>query len=271
MNEKRPPGLIGRFLRGLFAPLRGLRFLFANRRLLKYAAFPTLINVILVCFLFYLGVHFSHELVSRFIPAQAQWYWAVLTYSIEVVVIVTLIFFLAVVFYILAGIICVPFNDLLSRKTEEILAGKKDEEPFSMRLFAKDIVFSLKNEIKRTFILLILLLFLLILYVIPVVGKPAYLVFGNIATMLFLAYDNLDYALARRRLSFGRKWKFILGNLSSTLGFGAGALFSVLVPFFNFIVIPLTVVGATLLFIEIERWNTNVPDMRPSAQKGIAR
>jgi uncharacterized protein involved in cysteine biosynthesis len=251
--------------------VRGLRFLFANPRLLKYAALPTLINVVLVCLLFYLGVRFSHELVSRLMPAHAQWYWEVLTYSIEIVVIIMLIFFLAVVFYILAGIICVPFNDVLSRKTEEILAGKKDEEPFSMRIFAKDIVFSLKNEIKRTFILLILLLFLLIMYVIPIVGKPAYLVVGNIMTMLFLAYDNLDYALARRRLSFGRKWKFILGNLSSTLGFGAGALFSVFVPFFNFIIIPLTVVGATLLFVEIERWNGRDADMRPSLQKGTAK
>jgi CysZ protein len=128
----------------------------------------------------------------------------------------------------------------------------------------KDIAISLKNELKRTAIMLLLLLSLLIVFLIPIIGKPIYLVFGNIITMFFLAYDNLDYSLARRRLPFADKCRFIVRNSPSCLGFGAGALVSVVIPFLNFVVIPLTVVGATILFCEIQSWYGKVPDMTPT-------
>jgi CysZ protein len=264
MSRAVVPGVIERFARGLFAPLRALRFLFAHPRLLPYAAFPTFINIILVVALFFVGLYFSQELVGHLIPAQDQWYWMVLSYAIQIVLLLVLIAFGAVIFYILAGITCVPFNEVLSQKTERICKGQIKDEPFSFRLLAKDIIISLKNEIMRTGILLMLLLFLLILFLIPVVGKVFYLVFGNIVTMLFLAYDNLDYSLARRRLPFTVKWRFIFRNFPSSLGFGAGTLVSVVIPFFNFVVIPLTVVGATILFCEIETWYGKVPDMTPA-------
>lgn len=263
MSPARVPGIIGRFTAGFFAPLRGMRFLLAHPRLLAYAAFPTLINIILILTLFFFGMHFSQSLANYIIPGQDQWYWVVLSYTIQIVLVLVLIVFGAVVFYILAGIICVPFNEVLSQKTEQLFDGVKTEEPFSLGLLTRDIIISLKNEIKRTAIMLALLLFLLIVFLIPVVGKIFYLIFGNIIAMLFLAYDNLDYPLARRRLPFTVKWRFIFRHFASCLGFGAGALISVVIPFLNFVVIPLTVVGATILFCEIETWYGKVPDMTP--------
>lgn len=258
------PGVIGRFVGGLFAPIRGMRFLLAHPRLLAYAAFPTAINILLVVGIFLLGMHYSQALTDRIMPVQDQWYWVVLSYAIQIVLVVALVIFGALVFYILAGIICVPFNEVLSQKTEQILAGASREEPFSFRLLTRDILISLKNELKRTVVLLLLLLFLFIMFLVPVVGKLFYLVFGNIITMLFLAYDNLDYPLARRRLPFAAKWRFIFSNGASCLGFGMGALISVVIPFLNFVIIPLTVVGATMLFSEIEAWYGKVPDLTPT-------
>ncbi len=264
MNQARVPGIVSRFAGGLFAPLRALRFLLSHPRLLPYAAFPTLINIILVVALFVIGMHYSQELAGHLIPNQGQWYWIVLSYAVQIVLVLALLIFGAVIFYILAGIICVPFNEVLSQRTEQICKGHRKDEPFSVRLLAKDIIISLKNEIMRTGIMLVLLLSLVVIFIIPVVGKIFYLIFGNIATMFFLAYDNLDYPLARRRLPFAVKWRFIFRHIPSSLGFGAGALVSVVIPFLNFVVIPLTVVGATILFCEIETWYGKVPDMTPA-------
>jgi CysZ protein len=263
MSPVRVPGIAGRFFRGLFAPLRGMRFLMAHPRLAAYAVFPTIINVILIVALFIVGIHFSQSLLDYIIPGQGQWYWMVLFYTVQVVLMLALLVFAAVVFYILAGIICVPFNEVLSQKTEQIFEGMAKDEPFSLRLLTRDILISLKNEIKRTGVMLALLLFLLVVFFIPVVGKIFYLIFGNLVTMLFLAYDNLDYPLARRRIPFAAKWRFIFRHTPSCLGFGLGALVSVIIPFLNFVVIPLTVVGATILFCEIESWYGKVPDMTP--------
>ncbi len=271
MSAARVPGIFGRFTRGLFAPLRGMRFLLAHPRLLAYAAFPTLINVILVLAMFLFGMHFSQSLVDHILPVQDQWYWVVLSYAIQIVLVLALLLFAAVLFYILAGIICAPFNEVLSQKTEQIFEGIKREEPFSLRVLTRDIAISLKNEIKRTIVMLALLLFLLIVFFIPIVGKIFYLLFGNIVTMFFLAYDNLDYSLARRRLPFTAKCRFIFRHIPSCLGFGAGALVSVVIPFLNFVVIPLTVVGATIVFCEIEAWYGKVPDMTPTVQSSRKR
>jgi CysZ protein len=271
MNVARRPGIFKRFIGGLFSPLRALRFLFAHPGLLKYAIFPTIINVILVTALFLFGARLSHRLVDRIVPQQDLWYWIFATYALQFVLFVTLIFFGVLIFYILAGIICVPFNEVLSQKTELICQGKPKEEGFSIRLLLKDILTSIANEIKRSGILLLLLAVLLVVWLIPIVGKPISLIFGNFVTMLFLAYDNLDYPLSRRRLPFSVKWRFILRHLPSTLGFGAGALISVVVPFLNFVVIPLTVVGATMLFCEIEEWSGKMPDMTPTAVSGQKR
>ncbi len=264
MSPARVPGIVGRFFRGLFAPLRGLRFLIAHPRLAAYAVFPTIINIILIIGLFIAGVHFSRTLLEHIIPGGGQWYWMVLFYAAQVILLLALLVFAAVIFYILAGIICVPFNEVLSQKTEQLFEGTAKDEPFSLRLLTRDIVISIKNEIKRTAIMLVLLLFLLIVFFIPVVGKAFYLVFGNLVTMLFLAYDNLDYPLARRRIPFTAKWRFIFRHIPSCLGFGLGALVSVIIPFLNFVIIPLTVVGATILFCEIESWYGKVPDMTPA-------
>ena len=103
-----PPGIIRRFVGGLFAPIRGLRFLLAHPRLLAYAAFPTLINIVLVLAVFFVGMHLSESLADRIIPAQDQWYWVVLSHAIQIMLVVALVLFGALVFYILAGIICVP-------------------------------------------------------------------------------------------------------------------------------------------------------------------
>ncbi len=266
MSPARVPGTVGRFTKGLFAPVRGLRFLLAHPRLLAYAAFPTFISIIVILALFFVGMHFAQSLVDHIIPVQNQWYWVVLSYAIQIVLVVALVIFGALVFYILAGIICAPFNEVLSQKTEQLLEGVKREEPFSFGLLTKDIAISLKNEIKRTVIMLGLLLFLLIVFLIPIVGKIFYLIFGNIITMLFLAYDNLDYPLARRRLPFTVKWRFIFRHFASCLGLGAGALVWVVIPFLNFVVIPLTVVGATIVFCEIEAWYGKVPDITPAVR-----
>ncbi len=264
MSAAHPPGIIRRFVGGLFAPIRGLRFLLAHPRLLAYAVFPTLINIVLVLAVFFVGMHLSESLADRIIPAQDQWYWVVLSHAIQIMLVLALVLFGALVFYILAGIICVPFNEVLSQKTEQVFEGVRREEPFSFRLLTKDIIISMKNELKRTAVMLLLLLFLLIIFLIPIIGKIFYLVFGNIITMFFLAYDNLDYSLARRRLPFAVKCRFIFRHSASCLGFGAGALVSVVIPFFNFVVIPLTVVGATILFCEIQSWYGKVPDMTPA-------
>jgi uncharacterized protein involved in cysteine biosynthesis len=87
-----------------------------------------------------------------------------------------------------------------------------------------------------------------------VVVSVIFTVIFNIITWLFLAYDYFDHPLGRRRIIFADKMKFVYKNLSSSLGFGAAAFLFLYVPFLNLILIPLNVIGGTILFFEMEKW-----------------
>ncbi len=105
MNRGRPPGVIGRFVRGFLAPVRGARFLLGHPRLWKFVALPIAINVVIVSILLVLGFHFMLPLIEGFMPHGGQWYWAVLTGVVQIVVIIALFFIVALIFYLLSGIL----------------------------------------------------------------------------------------------------------------------------------------------------------------------
>jgi CysZ protein len=257
MNQKKP-NVIARVLSGFLAPLRGLVFLFKHPGLMRFALFPILINIILVLSMYIFGSRFLVGLMDRWIPDEQAWYWAVLFWIAAVFIVLALLLVSAVLFYIVAGIICVPFNELLSQKVEEIMKGRPHDEVFSIRLLALDIWLAIVGEIKRVFLFLGLILPLLLLNLIPGIGTVAYGILAGVVTLLFLAYDFLDHPLGRRRLPFGEKRKFMLRNFPSTIGFGGGVFIFLLVPVINFVVLPINAIGATLLFTEIEGWSGEI-------------
>ena len=91
----------------------------------------------------------------------------------------------------------------------------------------------------------------------------------NIITWIFLAYDYFDHPLGRRRIPFADKMRFVYKNLSSSLGFGAAAFLFLYVPFLNLILIPLNVIGGTMLFFEIQKWYGEMEyrDISPRGKK----
>jgi uncharacterized protein involved in cysteine biosynthesis len=96
----------------------------------------------------------------------------------------------------------------------------------------------------------------LLLSLIPVLGPPLAVLWGAHA----LALQQTDVPLARRGLGFGarrawhRKWR------AESLGFGLAGLFTLLVPFANFLLAPALAVGGTLLVLELEE-DLVVPDL----------
>jgi CysZ protein len=265
MNQRRRPGIVGRFFRGLVSPLRGARFLLGHPRLWKFAALPIAINVVIVSILLLFGVHFVLPWIEEMMPQGHQWYWALLLGVVQVLAVIVLLFVVAVIFYILSGIICIPFNEALSLRTEEILKGRLLDEPFSFSLLKTDLFMAVANEIRRSLLLVALICGVLVISLVPVVGELFAPPLGLLVTVLFLAYDNLDYPLARRRLRFSEKRRFVFRHFAACLGFGIGAFFFVLIPFVNSLFVPLIVVGGTLLFREIEVWHGEVPNRGPNS------
>jgi CysZ protein len=86
---------------------------------------------------------------------------------------------------------------------------------------------------------------LLLLYVTPLafVHPPISAFLG----VLFLGFDYLDYPLDARQLSVPDRVGWVLRHAGATLGYGSVLFLVLLVPLLGTMLLPLTVVGATLL------------------------
>jgi uncharacterized protein involved in cysteine biosynthesis len=154
---------------------------------------------------------------------------------------------LAVV-YGLAGLLASPFHDALAARVERLVTGREPGPaatgPGGM---LRDAARALREELRRMLFFASRALPLAALgWLLPpaqLVTAPALLGL----TLWFLPLDYASYCLDRRRFSFAQKRRWLRARAPSSLGFGAAALLAYLIPGANLVVMPLLVVGGTLL------------------------
>jgi CysZ protein len=237
------------FSRGFLYPFRAVRFIKSHPKLLKYIIIPFIINVILLSTSVYWGLYFFDSIVVHYIPQGEAWYWLILKYflwTVGVLVTMVLVFFC---FAVSGSLIASPFNDLLSEKTEELLTGIVNEEPFILKVFLKDAIQTIMDESKKITIFIVLMVMLLFLNLLPG-GTLLYSILSILLTVFFLAIEYTGYVFYRKHLSFKDQRRFIFSQKFLTLGFGFGVMAVLAIPFFQFFCIPLGVVGATSLYHE---------------------
>lgn len=93
---------------------------------------------------------------------------------------------------------------------------------------------------------------LALLNLLPGFGTVLELVGSWVATGWFFAREMLDGPTSRRGWSFGEKLALIRREPAACLGFGLASTVVLLVPLLNVFVLPVAVVGGTLLFLELE-------------------
>lgn len=241
---------VSTFSAGFLYPFRAGKFIKGHPSLLKYIAIPFLINVVLLSAAVYWGLSFFNSIVVHYIPQGDAWYWVILSYFLWTVAILMTMVLVFFGFTVTGAIISSPFNDILSEKTEELLTGISNEEPFSFRVFAKDALQTIKDESKKIIIFIILMLLLLPLNLIPG-GTLPYSVLSVLLIVFFLVVEYTGYVFARKHLTFRDQRGFILARKFMMLGFGLGLMGILAIPFLQFFCIPLGVVGATQLWYDL--------------------
>lgn len=247
MLSKNP---ISNFSMGFFSPIRAGKFIRHHPALLKYIIVPFLINVIVFSGAVYWGLSFFNSIVVHYIPQGNAWYWAILTYflwTVAILVTMVLVFF---GFTVVGAIIASPFNDILSEKTEELLTGIPNEEPFIFKVFMRDALQTVADESKKIIIFVLLMLFLLPLNLLPG-GSLPYSVLSILLTVFFLVVEYTGYVFARKHKTFKDQRLFISSHRFLMLGFGFGVMAVLAIPFVQFFCIPLGVVGATQIWHDL--------------------
>ncbi len=241
---------ISSFSMGFFSPFRAGKFIRNHPALLKYIIVPFLINVMVFSGAVYWGLSFFNSIVVHYIPQGEAWYWAILSYflwTVAILVTMVLVFF---GFTVVGAIIASPFNDILSEKTEELLTGIPNEEPFVFKVFLRDAIQTVADESKKIIIFVLLMLFLLPLNLLPG-GSLPYSALSILLTVFFLVVEYTGYVFARKHKTFKDQRRFIFSHKLLMLGFGFGVMAVLAIPFVQFFCIPLGVVGATQIWHDL--------------------
>jgi CysZ protein len=210
-----------------------------------YAIVPLLINVVFFGVLIWYGyaklsstVDWLMSFVPGFLDFLRWIIWSFITGLTTIVVFFT--------FTPIANIVAAPFNALLAERIEAVLTGKSLESNTS---FADIAISSIRSQLGKLIYILLWSLGLLLISFIPVINfiSPFFwIVFGS----WLLSLEYFDYPMGNHDLSFADQKKRLGERQGLALGFGGSVMVLTTIPLINFVVMPLAVAGATIIWVE---------------------
>jgi len=210
-----------------------------------YAVMPLLINLVLFASL----IWFGYEQFSPLVDYMMSWVPAIFNFLRWIIWIVISTFTAIFVFFTftpIANIVAAPFNALLSEKIEIKLTGKAISANSSFMQMARD---SFLSQIRKLVYIISWSAVLLLISLIPLVNFAApflWVIFGS----WLLSLEYLDYPMGNHQLNFTRQKQILAARKGLSLGFGSSVMVLTSIPLLNFIVMPVAVAGATVLWVE---------------------
>jgi CysZ protein len=238
--------MIGEFFRGLRAPFRALGLLASAPRLRKLAMLPLVVNMALfavgVPLVVWLGVH----LIGTWLPANGA-IESVLRVLLEIVIAAAVIVGSLFLFVVVGNVIAAPFNSALSEAIEEHLTGRAS--PDTAGVFA-GAMRGVITALGRLALFVFLYPPILVTQFIPVVGIVLQPVLATLYGAFVLSLDFSDPTFERHLPRFRDRVGHIGRHKARYLGFGLTAVVMAIIPLVNFLLLPVGVAGAALLYLE---------------------
>ncbi|MFZ0448051.1 MAG: EI24 domain-containing protein [Desulfatiglandaceae bacterium] len=234
------------FFQGIILNFRGLWLGLRNPRLL-FLGIIRFVAVLIVTILAASLILIYHREILNLLWKRPDshlilWLWYLLSWFLSLL----LVGLSTVLAYLLSQVLfAVVLMDRMSRITERLLTGRVEEPkevPFS-RLF----LLLAKQEFPRSIIPVLISMVIMIAGWVTPLG-PIIMVLSTGSAVIFLAWDNTDLVPARRLMSFGVRFRFLLRNLLFHLGFGLPFL----IPGLNILLLSFAPVGGTLFQVERE-------------------
>jgi len=244
---------ISRFWLGFWAPLRALKLVFTSPVLFSLLIIPLAINVGLYIVFFYHGSEYVstyiqswNEQIATSLPAWAQSLGVVLTWILRLLGWLVLLVVAALSFTLVSGLICAPFNDLISKQTSRLRekSTTQTNSPIETKIYFLD---TIKLELRRLLILIVGGTIAFGIGLIPLLQVPAM----ALASFL-ISFEYFGYPIARRTSSLSPVWSFTFKNFSTSIGFGGFLLLMMAIPFASVFYIPLAVIAGTLLHDDLK-------------------
>lgn len=240
------------FVRGVLLPAEAASFLLRHQQVKRLAALPLLVNFALYALIIAGAIWLLTSWqpapewsfwgpAGAWLSAGVRWVFGGLKWIVGVPVVLILSY---VTFTTVGMIIAAPFNEMLSERVERTICEPRTADDLSAarstRAFLAGMVDAaviVAREVGWTLVVLPLLL-------VPFIGAaPLFLVSSHFAALGFL-----DTAMARNHLRNRHKWPAVRERRWTILGLGSAMTLLFMVPFAGLFVMPLGVVGGTLLY-----------------------
>jgi len=215
----------------------------------RYVLMPLLINILI----FSIGLWFAINQFEIFInwalsdlPSWLSWLeW--IMWPLFALTFYGLVFF---GFSIIANIIAAPFNGPLAAAVERHITSKQNTD--NNKPFMQEVKDSVGNELiklKHSLYLMMPLAFLsLISFAFPLIS-PFVAVLWMVYTVWVLTLEYADFPMANHGMAFRHIREKLAEKRFLSLGFGLMAMLATLIPFINFLVMPVAVAGATKMYV----------------------
>ena len=243
-------GVFSRFFGGLRASVAGVPIVFTDGRLLALSIVPMLVHVTLFAGLLYVLVGsvapdaarwLAHTLGTDDVDATglAKAFNGIVFASIAVLGIITSFFGSIFV----ASVVCDPFYDALSERTEQLFLGRAIGTPFTVRSVVTGIFRELEANVVRLFVwgIVAVPLWLASFTFLGIVTGPLSVLWA----WFFSAYEFFSRSLVRHTVHYLDRFRTFFSHKAFFLGFGAGAAVLSLLPFTS----PFLIAGATRAYL----------------------
>lgn len=210
-----------------------------------YVIMPLLINIILFGGLLWLGYQQFSPMVES-LMSHVPGFLEFLRWFIWIVITLLTVIIVFFSFTPIANVIAAPFNALLSEKIEIRLTGKAVSSGISFYAMIKISVISQLGKLLYIALWSLALVLISLVPLINIIAPVLWVIFGS----WLLSLEYLDYPMGNHGLRFSDQKKILAKRRGLALGFGGAVMVLTSIPLINFIVMPVAVAGATLLYVE---------------------
>lgn len=237
--------MIQNFILGITTPIQAFKLILRHRSLLVLSLLPMLLTLVLYFFLLqYLREVIAAALSSGIagIGLNPEAGYAVI---VSAIVQVLLFFVAAVTFGFTANIVAVPFNDVLSERTERFLDRPlPPPEASTLPVQLKHFLIDLGKTIVAAALSIAALLFSFV----PVLNIAAFVI-----VTLLLAFQYVSFPQTRRGVGTRAGFAFLRAHFWACFGFGLAIGFLFALPLVSILALPLGVVGGTILVSQLQK------------------
>jgi CysZ protein len=232
--------------KGITYFLSGLGLIF-KPKIRRFVFIPLFINVLIFSLLIYYGWQQYQQWITGLIAQLPTWlaWLEIILIPLFVIASLVVVFF---TFSIVANFVSSPFNALLAEAVENRLTGEALPTSGSWQEMIKTLPSVLMTEIHKLLYYLRWVILLLLLGFIPVINLLTpflWLVFG--AWMLVLQY--MDYPMGNHGIKLKQQRELLSSRIWLSLSFGGVVLIAMLIPFFNLLIMPAAIAGATQCWV----------------------